>query len=98
MFFFAIHNCIVSLKNTETYRKSFEELICIFPEIHYVKYINDINQLHAVSRTQQSIQRGPSVKTLCSQLCAKFWWRHCGLSGGTQRCVLSRHQSEEMKI
>ena len=42
------------------------------------------NQLHAVSRTQQGRQREPSVKTLRSPLSANFW-RHCVLSGGTQR-------------
>ena len=55
------------------------------------------NQLHAVSRTKQGRQREPSVKTLRSPLSAEFW-RHCVLSGGTQRCTLPRHQSEEMKI
>ena len=55
------------------------------------------NQLHAVSRTQQSRQREPSVKTLRSPLSAEFW-RHCVLTGGTQRRALSRHQSDEMKI
>ena len=41
-------------------------------------------QLHAVSRTQQGRQREPSVKTLRSPLSAEFW-RHCVLSGRTQR-------------
>ena len=39
----------------------------------------------------------PSVKTHRSPLSAEFW-RHCVLSGGTQRRALPRHQSEEMKI
>ena len=55
------------------------------------------NQLHAVSRTQRGRQREPSAKTLRSPLSAKFW-RHCVLSGGTQRRALPRYQSEEMKI
>ena len=42
------------------------------------------NQLHAVSRTQQVRQREPSIKTLRSPLSAEFW-RHCVLSGRTQR-------------
>ena len=52
----------------------------------YIKIIK--NQLHAVSRTQQ---RGPTVKTLRFPLSAEFW-RHCVLSGGTQRRTLLRHQ------
>ena len=57
-----------------------------------------LNQLHAVyHRTQQGRQREPSVKTLYAPLSAEFW-RYCVLSGGTQRCALPRHQSEEMKI
>ena len=55
------------------------------------------NQLHAVSRTKQGRQREPSVKTLRSQLPAEFW-RHCVLSGRTQRRAQPRHQSEEMEI
>ena len=56
-----------------------------------------IYELHAVSRTQQRRQREPSVKTLRSPLSAEFW-RHCVLSGRTQRRALPRHQSEEMEI
>ena len=55
------------------------------------------NQLHAVSRTQQGRQREPSVKTLRSQLSVQFW-RHCVLSGRTQRRILPRNQSKEMEI
>ena len=54
-------------------------------------------QLHAVSRTQQGRQKETSVKTLRSPLSADFW-RHCVLSGRTQRRALPRHQSEEMEI
>ena len=46
-----------------------------------------MNQLHAVSRTQQGRQREPSVKPLRSTLSAEFW-RHWMLSGGTQRRAL----------
>ena len=53
--------------------------------------------VHAVSRTQQGRQREPSVKTLRSSLSAEFW-RHCVLSGRTQRRALPQHQSEEMEI
>ena len=53
--------------------------------------------VHAVYRTQQGRQREPSVKTLRSPLSTKFW-RHCVLSGRTQRRALPRHQSEEMEI
>ena len=56
-----------------------------------------LNEPHAVSRTQQGRQREPSVKTLRSPLSAEFW-RHCVLSGRTQRRALPRHQSEEMEI
>ena len=56
-----------------------------------------LNQLHAVSRTLQGRQREPSVKTLRSPLSAEFW-RHCVLSGRTQRRACPRHQSEEMEI
>ena len=35
-------------------------------------------------RTQQGRQREPSIKTLRSPFSAEFW-RHCVLSGGTQR-------------
>ena len=50
-------------------------------------YIFSKNQLHTVSRTQQGRQREPSVKTLCFPLFAEFW-RHCVLSGRTQRRAL----------
>ena len=40
--------------------------------ILYVKNLKKINQLHAVSRTQQGRQREPSVKTLRSPLSANF--------------------------
>ena len=58
---------------------------------------NVLNHLHAVSRIQQSNQRKPGVKTLRSPLSAEFW-RHCLLSGGTQRRDLPQHQSEEIEI
>ena len=56
-----------------------------------------INQLHGESRTQQGRQREHSVITLRSPLSTEAW-RHCVLSGGTQRHPLPRHQSKEMKI
>ena len=56
-----------------------------------------INQLHAVSRTQQGRQRESSVKILRSPLSAEFW-RRCVLSGRIQRSAMPRHQSEEMDI
>ena len=46
--------------------------------------IHQINQLHAVFRTQQGRHRESSVKTLRFPLSAKFW-RHCVLSDRTQR-------------
>ena len=52
-----------------------------------------MNQLHAVSRTHQGRPREPSVKTLRSPISAEFW-RHCVLSGRTQRRALPRNQSE----
>ena len=57
-------------------------------------YQKKSNQIHAVSRTQQGRQREPSVKTLRSPLSAEFW-RHCVLSGRTQRHASPQHQSEE---
>ena len=42
-------------------------------------------------------QKEPSVKTLRSPLCAKFWV-HCVSRGGTQRRDLPLQQIEEMKI
>ena len=56
-----------------------------------------LNQLHAVSRTQQGRQRELIVKTLRSPLSAEFR-RHYVLSGRTQRRALHRHHSEEMEI
>ena len=52
----------------------------------YLKYYfkSNQNQLHALFRKQQGRQREPSVKTIHSPLSAEFW-RHCVLSGGTQR-------------
>ena len=58
---------------------------------------NVLNHLHAVSRIQQGRQREPSVKTLHSQLSAEFW-RHCLLSGGTQRRDLPQHQRKGIEI
>ena len=55
------------------------------------------NQLHAVSRTLQDRQRELSVKTLGYPLYTEFW-RHCVLSGRTQRRACPRRQSEEMEI
>ena len=55
------------------------------------------NPLHAVSRTLQGRQREPNVKTLRPLLSAEFW-RHCVLSGRTQRRACPRYQSEEMGI
>ena len=55
------------------------------------------SMLCVVPRMQLSGQRDPSFKTLRFPLCAEFW-RHCVLSGGTQRRALPRHRSKEMKI
>ena len=55
------------------------------------------NQLHAVSRTQQFRQENPNVKTLFFPFPAEFW-RHCVLSGGSQRRAFPRHETEDMKI
>ena len=52
---------------------------------------------HAVSRTLQDRQREPSVKPLRTPLSAEFW-KHCVLSGRTQRRACPRHQREEMEI
>ena len=54
-----------------------------------------LNQIHAVSRTQQRRQKEPSVKTLRSPLSVEFW-RYCVLSSGTQRRALPRHQRERL--
>ena len=45
--------------------------------------------LHAVSRTHQGRQREPNDKTFRSPLSAEFW-RHCVLSGRTQRRACSQ--------
>ena len=60
----------------------------------YITTIFYNNQLHTVFRIQQGRQRAHSVKTLRSPLSTEFW-RHCVLSGRTQRRALPRHQSEE---
>ena len=39
----------------------------------HISLLNQKNQLHAVSRTQQGRQRKPKVKTLRSPLSAEFW-------------------------
>ena len=57
---------------------------------------NKIKQFHAISRTQRGKQREPSVKTLRSPLSVEFR-RHCVLSGGTQRRLLPRYESKEIK-
>ena len=46
---------------------------------------------------RSSLEEIKIVKRRRSPLYAEFW-RHCVLSGGTQRRALPRHQSEEMKI
>ena len=53
-----------------------------------------MNQLHAVSRTQQGRQREPSVRTLRSPLPADFW-RHCVLSSGTPRFTSTPERRNE---
>ena len=52
---------------------------------------------HSRCIRQQGRQREPNVKILRSPLSAEFW-RHCVLSGRTQRRALPRHQNEEMEI
>ena len=57
-------------------------LLCLLTLL--TSYANILSsQLHAVSRTQQSRQREPNVKTLRFPLSVEFW-RHCVLSGRTQ--------------
>ena len=75
------------------------DLVAKFIAMLIIRYLNKIksNPLHAVSRRQQGRQREPSVETYRSPLFAEFW-RHCVLSGGTQRRSLPRHKSEEMNI
>ena len=63
--------------------------ILIFKEtsklkVSYLQPCILIFQLHAVSRTHHGRQREPSVKTLRSLLSAELW-KHCVLSGRTQR-------------
>ena len=63
--------------------------ICELLKVYYYflaksELISGLNQLHAVSRTQQGRQSKPRGKALRSALSAQFW-RHCVLSGGTQR-------------
>ena len=61
-----------------------------------ILYKSNQNQLYAVCRTLQGRQTEPSVETLRSPLSSEFW-RHCVLSGGTQRRALPRHQSKNEK-
>ena len=58
--------------------------------------VNHIKFESAVSRIQQG-QREPSVKVLRSPFSVELW-RHCVLCGRTQRRILPRRQSGEMKI
>ena len=51
--------------------------------IYIIIFFYFIFQLHTVSRTQQGMQREPSVKTFRSRLSAELW-RHCVLSGRIQ--------------
>ena len=74
----------------------FVKYIFLILRIYFI-YIFKKNQLHAICRIQQSRQREPSVKALHTLLSAETW-RHCLLSGKTQRRALPGHQSEEMKI
>ena len=57
----------------------------------------EINQLHAVSRTQQGRQRESSVKTHHFPLSTEFW-RHCVFSGGTKRRALPRPERRNENI
>ena len=69
-----------------TYIQNDVSILKMLETIFYMLEIfkNKSNQIHAVSRTQQGRQREPSVKTLRPPLSAEFW-RHCVLSGRTQR-------------
>ena len=60
-------------------------------------YQIELNQLHAVSHTQQYRQMEPSVKMYRSPLSTEFW-RHQVLSDGTQRRALLRHHGLTIQI
>ena len=68
-------------------------LIIIIKE-QAITNINEQNQLHAVSCTQQGRQREPNVKTLRSPLSAEFW-RHCMLRGGTPSSASTPERRKE---
>ena len=86
-------NVTWNLVSTRTYL-FIEKKHCLLTEFErYCK--NVFYQLHSASIMQQGRQRGLSVMTLRSTLSAEFR-RNCVLSGGTQHCALSQHQSEEM--
>ena len=73
--------------------------LCILNDFCMMSCIKLVHQIqfHAVFYTQQGRQREPSVKILRSPLSTGFW-RHCVLSGRTQRRALPLHQSEGMEI
>ena len=77
-------------------RTSEPNILCTITTFHAIITFKK-KLFHAVSRTQQSRQKEPSVKAHRSPLSIEFW-RHCVLSGGTQHRTLPRHQSEEMKM
>ena len=88
-------NCLIFSSGNPTHnmsRYTYVPLRHDWPQksnISLIKYIKKIklNQLHAAFRTQQGRQRELNVNTHRSPLSAKFW-RHCVLSGGTQRRTL----------
>ena len=89
--------CQICLTNMPPVKLGTGNTTVIGTKLSHFKYIAHMLQLHAVSRSQQGRQRESSVKTLRSPLSAEFW-RHCVLSGGTQRSALPRNQSENINV
>ena len=86
---------LMQSNDTRTYIYQFDRIFQIYRITYFLFTYN--YQLHAVSHTEHGRQREPSVKTILSPLSVEFW-RHCVLSGKTQRRALPRDQSEEMEI
>ena len=61
-----------------------------------IEYIKIKNYASRCTRTQQVRQTEPSVKV--SFFSPNTGGIECGLSGGTQRRALPRHQSKELKF
>ena len=55
--------------------------------VNLVRNFRMFNFFLCSRRMRQGREREPSIKTLRSEFCTEFW-RHCIMSGGTQRRAL----------